>query len=60
MPGRGVGLRTVRPIPVWYGTVQTLNRTQTSRALDQQQGPRQHHTDVRATSHEIDAVQREG
>ena len=60
MPGRGVGLREVRPIPVWYVTVQTLNRPHTSRALDQQQGHRQHPTEVQATSHEIDAVQREG
>ena len=55
----GVCLREVRPIPVWSGTVQTLNRPQTSRALDQQQGPRQHPTAVPAPSREIDAIQRQ-
>ena len=56
---RSVGLE-VRSIHLWFGTVQTLNRPQTSRALDQQQGPRQLPTEVPAPSHEIDAVQRQG
>ena len=51
--GRSVGLREVRSIPVWSGTVQTLNRPETSRALDQQQGSRQHPTEVPAPSHEV-------
>ena len=58
----GMGMREVRPIPVWFGTVQTLNRPQTSRALDQQQGHRQHPNNLlrcHAPSREIDAVQRQ-
>ena len=47
MLGRGVGLRDVRPVPVWSGTVQTLDQPQTPRALDQQQGHRQHPIEVR-------------
>ena len=56
----GVGLREVRPIPVWSGTVQTLNRPQIYRALDQQQGHRQHPTEVPAPFREIHVVQRQG
>ena len=55
-----VGLREVLTIAVWSGTVLTLNRPQTSRALDQQQGHRQHPTEVPAPSHAMDAVQRQG
>ena len=47
-------------IAVWSGTVLTLNRPQTSRTLDQQQGHRQHPTEVPAPSHAMDAVQRHG
>ena len=56
----GMRLREIRPISLWSGTVQTLNRPQTSRALNQQQGSRQHPTEVPAPSREIDAVQRQG
>ena len=50
-------LRDVRPVPVWSGTVQIIDQPQTSRALDQQQGPRQHPIEVLAPSRDIDAVQ---
>ena len=48
----GVGLRKIRPIPVWSVTVQTVTRPHNYCALDQQQGPRQHPYDVPAPSRE--------